>query len=921
MAEERQARKAAFPNYALRKEREERGWTQASVAERIGLSDYHTVGKWERGTISPSSYWRKRLCALYEKSEDELGFFTKRALQHKRQQPLPDTSTETPTIMPDPDLSASAMADEQPKEPSVQSSHLLSQQPAQALEQRYRTWLLTYMHSFWIKERLERSLHVQTRLVLGLHSQLDALRNPWEIVMQESERSSYPLPDHQRIVEVYEESAGQLLILGEPGAGKTTMLWELAKELLQRASHDMHHPIPVIFNLSSWAERKPKFATWLSEELQKKYQIPRKTGQAWIAHHQLLPLLDGLDEVAQAQRSACIEAINAYRQEYGLAPMVVCSRKTEYFAQLERLLLQFAVVIQPLKMTQIDEYLALGKEQLEAVRHVLHTDPVLQELVKTPLMLNVLILAYHGVAIDQFPLSGSLDSRRRQIFDTYVQRMMKRRKISPHYTAKQTVNWLSRLAIHMARHNQTEFYLEEMQPSWLLEEGLEQHYQIYLRSLRFMYSLIIGILLGLIVGLLFEIVNRLLGGIAHGLESGLLGGGLYGLILGILGKPPLIIKSRQGAFWSKESVKQSLDQFGGIGVVVGLGVGAGIGITSGPVIGICSGLICGLMTSCTGLLRNSVVVGLACGLVETLLVIWIQGSSFDIQTILHVGLRSGLIIGLLAMGGFWLRNKVSYLAYGLLYGLVFGELYGSVLGGPSGGFIAGMSFGVLSRLAFELLDRLDATIQPAEIFLWSRKKMQQNLGRFLLAALATGVAYALVSEIFTGRFYGFFGAIVSGIVVGIVGGFLSGMTAGVASTRLAKGTRIRPNQGMRRSAYNCCRVGLLSGILFGPLYSIIIGGGPRGIMSTLLCGLLMAIMSGLLIGGGIECVKHALLRLILWHARILPLRYAHFLDYAVEQILLSKVEGGGGYIFVHRLLLDYFKEVESNHTQDDYDKN
>ena len=269
------------------------------------------------------------------------------------------------------------------------------------------------------------------------------------------------------------------------------------------------------------------------------------------------------------------------------------------------------------------------------------------------------------------------------------------------------------------------------------------------------------------------------------------------------------------------------------------------------------------------------------------------------------------------MGGFWLRNKVSYLAYGLLYGLVFGELYGSVLGGPSGGFIAGMSFGVLSRLAFELLDRLDATIQPAEIFLWSRKKMQQNLGRFLLAALATGVVYALVSEIFTGRFYGFFGAIVSGIVVGIVGGFLSGMTAGVASTRRAKGTRIRPNQGMRRSAYNCCRVGLLSGILFGPLYSIIIGGGPRGIMSTLLCGLLMAIMSGLLIGGGIECVKHALLRLILWHARILPLRYAHFLDYAVEQILLSKVEGGGGYIFVHRLLLDYFKELGSTHAQDE----
>ena len=36
----------------------------------------------------------------------------------------------------------------------------------------------------------------------------------------------------------------------------------------------------------------------------------------------------------------------------------------------------------------------------------------------------------------------------------------------------------------------------------------------------------------------------------------------------------------------------------------------------------------------------------------------------------------------------------------------------------------------------------------------------------------------------------------------------------------------------------------------------------------------------------------------------IPGNYVRFLDYAAERILLRKV--GGGYTFIHRMLLDYF---------------
>ena len=52
-----------------------------------------------------------------------------------------------------------------------------------------------------------------------------------------------------------------------------------------------------------------------------------------------------------------------------------------------------------------------------------------------------------------------------------------------------------------------------------------------------------------------------------------------------------------------------------------------------------------------------------------------------------------------------------------------------------------------------------------------------------------------------------------------------------------------------------------------------------------------------------------------WRAGSIPWNYPRFLDYAAERILLRKV--GGGYIFVHRLLLEYFTSLDSTPALDE----
>ena len=59
--------------------------------------------------------------------------------------------------------------------------------------------------------------------------------------------------------------------------------------------------------------------------------------------------------------------------------------------------------------------------------------------------------------------------------------------------------------------------------------------------------------------------------------------------------------------------------------------------------------------------------------------------------------------------------------------------------------------------------------------------------------------------------------------------------------------------------------------------------------------------------GGGAVTLHLALHYLLYRKGCLPWNLVRFLDYAAERIFLRKV--GGGYIFVHRLLQDYFASL------------
>jgi hypothetical protein len=250
------------------------------------------------------------------------------------------------------------------------------------------------------------------------------------------------------------------------------------------------------------------------DELSQRYDVPRKIGQAWVDTEQILPLLDGLDEVALEHRAACVGVINTFRQQHGLVPLVVCSRVADYEALTVRLRLPGTIVVQPLTRGQVDHYLEQAGEPLTGVRVTLCRDPTLWELLETPLMLSIVALAYQGRSAVEVSATGALEERRAHLFAAYTDAMFKRRGKATPYTHQQTVRWLVWLAGAMARHNQSVFYLEWMQPNWLSTRAQQKVVNL---GAVIPSVLVMGLVSGLVFGLVSGLVIGLVGGLLDGL--------------------------------------------------------------------------------------------------------------------------------------------------------------------------------------------------------------------------------------------------------------------------------------------------------------------------------------------------------------------------------------------------------------------
>jgi|GEM_PF-3471583 len=394
---------------------------------------------------------------------------------------------------------------------------------------KYSKDLLDKVENEWIKPNLDNnSFYNQVPIELSLKQRLDLI----ELISPEQpEQLKKVLPKGTKPISIFNDlgRAKSLLILGEPGSGKTMALLELTQSLAKESKLISCSIVPVFFNLSSWIDTYQSLDYWLANQIDVQYGIRNKRFiKALIQERETIFVLDGLDEVRQEFQASCIQAINKFRSDYAQVSIVVGSRLQDYEQNSVRLKFRSAVCIQALSFEEIDQYLrveiealkAKGKKdgdtldlkdqikQLEIVKKLIHKDIDLQKIVDTPLMLSI-IYAVMGSqsSISSILDRGSPEERRQKLFNAYIERVLNRRKSDQEFLEEEQYekndikHWLSWISHYMTRQSnnfesKAEFRIEQLQPSCLETDTQKAHYRLLVFSMLFWrgcrYSFLLG---------------------------------------------------------------------------------------------------------------------------------------------------------------------------------------------------------------------------------------------------------------------------------------------------------------------------------------------------------------------------------------------------------------------------------------------
>jgi hypothetical protein len=218
---------------------------------------------------------------------------------------------------------------------------------------------------------------------------------------------------------------GRVLLLGEPGAGKTVTLMAYARDAAAKRLSDPKAPLPLFGLIASWdAQKQTPLHEW--------FALSHPDLVAEILHNEIvagrtLLLLDGLDELGSEREDPSTKEWFDPRQRFmdAIPPnnhVVISCRVKDYATIGQKVALNGAVTLQPLNDEQIHNYLRAMPDLWAA----LEADPHLRDVARTPLVLSLLADGYRDQGLSGEKQQQLRDLRRSpgdlrdRIFEQYV---------------------------------------------------------------------------------------------------------------------------------------------------------------------------------------------------------------------------------------------------------------------------------------------------------------------------------------------------------------------------------------------------------------------------------------------------------------------------------------------------------------------